>query len=207
MEFAKASCRRILDGSVNSPAELCIMQRGFEIAVADVEHRQHAEQPDLVEDVTACFGNRQASAQGHTRRIALSMNLHRRNPQARLEIHLLGPTASWHRQGRVLLALTSNGIRGAATLPRKPARQPRRARRRLRDCRWPRSTIPMPREHCRHGQEGSISSPTHFQSVRAALYNIRHAVGNIPAVRRSPPVSRGHKPASSEVAGNSRHPR
>ena len=69
------------------------MQRGFEIAIADFEHRQHSEQPDLVEDVTACLGNRQASAQGQTRSIALSMNLHRRNPQARLEIHLLGPTA------------------------------------------------------------------------------------------------------------------
>ena len=92
--ICQGHCRRIFRGTINGPAELCIVQRGFEMTVADLEHRQHAQQPHLVEDVAACLGDRQASAQGRARRLALPAHLHRRNAEARLEMHLLGPAAS-----------------------------------------------------------------------------------------------------------------
>ena len=86
--ICQGHCRRVFRGTINGPAEPGVMQRGFEISVADFEHRQHAEQRHLVEDLAACFGDRQASVQGCTRRIALSAHLHGRNAKARLQIYL-----------------------------------------------------------------------------------------------------------------------
>src|SRR5262249_11177470 len=72
-------CRRILRDSIDRPAESCIVERGSEIASADLEHRQRAQQAHLVEDITARLGDRQASAESRPRRIAFSVHLHRRN--------------------------------------------------------------------------------------------------------------------------------
>src|SRR6266851_4572275 len=84
----------ILNGPRNGSAALGVMQGGVEIPAAEMEHVQHAQKPGLAEDVAVFFGNRKASIQCHARRIALSEHVHRGDSQARLKMHLLGPTAS-----------------------------------------------------------------------------------------------------------------
>src|SRR6185369_17194253 len=49
---------RLFDDSGDGSAEPCVVQRGLEVTIAGMKHRQHAEQPDLVEHVAACLGNR-----------------------------------------------------------------------------------------------------------------------------------------------------
>src|ERR1700722_16381360 len=88
--ICQGHCGRILHNSINGPAKPCVMQRSLEVSIADIEHRQHAQQPHLAEDITARFGNRQASVQRRTRFIALPAHLHQRNAEARLEMHFLG---------------------------------------------------------------------------------------------------------------------
>ena len=61
---------RILDGPGNGPAARCVMQRGFEIAAAEMEHVEQTQQPHLVEGVAAVFRDRQAPVQGRPRRFA-----------------------------------------------------------------------------------------------------------------------------------------
>ena len=80
---------------------------------------QHAEQSRLVEDVAALFGDRQASVEGHARRIAFSMHLHRRNSEPRLKMHLLECSVSSLIKGE-------NGpLRPAMTFSKQGHRQER----------------------------------------------------------------------------------
>ncbi len=67
------------------------MQRCREIAVADFEHRQHAEEANLIEDVAARPRDRQAADQCRPRGIAFAVQVHRGDTQGDLQVHLLGP--------------------------------------------------------------------------------------------------------------------
>lgn len=58
-------------------AQLCVIQRGFEIATAAMEDRDHAEHRHLIHDIAACLGKRQASVQGSPCHVALALHVHR----------------------------------------------------------------------------------------------------------------------------------
>ena len=83
---AEEAWRPFADQSFSSMAQLRLSHRllndlrevqgGFEIAAAEVEHVQHAEEPGLVEVVAALFRDRHTSVQGDMRRIAFAMHLH-----------------------------------------------------------------------------------------------------------------------------------
>jgi hypothetical protein len=54
------------NGLGNDRAALCVVQGGFEISDAVVEHVQQAQQLQLVGRVAPPLRNREASVQGHT---------------------------------------------------------------------------------------------------------------------------------------------
>ena len=85
---------RILHRSGDGGTAPCVVQGGFEIPDAQVEHIQRTQQPQLVEGVATFLGDREASVQRHTRRIATSAHEHQRHSQGRLKMHLLEPAAS-----------------------------------------------------------------------------------------------------------------
>jgi hypothetical protein len=63
-------------GVGNDRAALCVMQGGFEISDAVVEHVQQAQQLQLVGRVAPLLRNREALVQGHTRRFAVAAREH-----------------------------------------------------------------------------------------------------------------------------------
>ena len=65
------------------------------------------------------FGDREASVQGHARRIASSAREHQRHAQGRLKMHLLELRRERRRRAREAPAPTSDDIRSAETSPRK----------------------------------------------------------------------------------------
>src|ERR1700722_8630669 len=83
----------ISDGLGDVADSLPVVQGGLEVSDAEVEHMQWAEKLHLAAGTVVFLGNRQASFQGGTRRLAHAMREDQRQSQGRLKLHLLAPTA------------------------------------------------------------------------------------------------------------------
>jgi hypothetical protein len=58
-----------------------------------MEHVQRAQYPQLFAGIVSSFGDLKTSFQGGARRIAFAVEVHRRIPEAGLEMHFLGAAA------------------------------------------------------------------------------------------------------------------
>ena len=83
----------IPNGRGNAAGALSVVQGGFEVADAKVEHVQRAEQLHLAKGIITFLGNRQASFQGLTRHLTHAAREDQRQSQGRLKLHLLVPPA------------------------------------------------------------------------------------------------------------------
>jgi len=68
---------RIRNGSRHGGTALRVMQGGFEVSRAVMEHMQQAQQLQLVEGIIPFFRDREASRQGCPRRVAAAAREHR----------------------------------------------------------------------------------------------------------------------------------
>ena len=179
------------------------MQRSLEVSIADIEHRQHAQQPYLAEGHHGAF--RQSTGFCSTlhalhRFARASASTKRRGS---LEMHFLGSATrviiqSGYCVFRPAIAFRKQrhsqedrgGSCGKSSTDREitaGAEAPFQSRANVIDVRKGRRSSSPTRSRC-------------FQAVPQYVFGMPER--RTPATRRSRPVSTAHRPASSQAAGN-----
>jgi hypothetical protein len=106
--------RRILCNSFNCATTPRIVQRRYEIAVANMEHRQHSEEPNLVEGIAVRLCDRQSPGHRCASGIAWPEHLQQGDAEAGLKVHLVVAAKGTaierpNRSHRPKLGLTEEG--------------------------------------------------------------------------------------------------